>query len=79
MKKLKSSNGFLKIHLNITQNKLMSFIEKAESVKKASYFEDCDPQCMHGVCKDSVCFCKQGYMGINCSIGISVDKNRVKA
>jgi hypothetical protein len=55
-------------HRQIQQS---SFIEKSQVSKKVEFFEDCDPQCIHGVCKDSICFCKQGYMGINCSIGKS--------
>ena len=32
-------------------------------------YEECDPTCVYGVCKDSVCFCQIEYMGIDCSIG----------
>jgi hypothetical protein len=50
-------------------NKNSSFIEKSTNVEKATGTDDCDPSCVNGVCQDTICYCRIGWMGINCSIG----------
>ena len=63
----------LKIGYKLKENMSseMTLLEKVTTVKKVSAIEDCDPRCVHGICRESLCFCKIGWMGINCSIRIS--------
>jgi len=67
------SNNKLKVSFRIRKKEYIkkdsSFIEKSTNVEKATGTDDCDPSCVNGVCQDTICYCRIGWMGINCSIG----------
>jgi hypothetical protein len=60
-----SSN--LQINFDFPHDSFKNNIILLEKQAKANS-NSCNPPCVNGICYNSSCFCKNGYMGTNCSI-----------